>query len=88
MFQYVGIVYDNVFVKSYFCFTGNIKTWILKYSYVAEYVVFTVIVYSGKQIQLFHNLIVISQLHHLGSDIYTQATTPTCSRFDLRDCIR
>lgn len=35
-----------------FCFTGKIKTWIQKYSYVAEYVVFSVVVYSGKQIQM------------------------------------
>ncbi|XP_067282928.1 uncharacterized protein [Pseudorasbora parva] len=28
-------------------FTGKIKTWILKYSYIAEYVVFSIVVYSA-----------------------------------------
>ncbi len=47
-------LYDIVIILFYFvfCFTEKIKSWILKYSYVAEYAVFSVVVYSGKQIHM------------------------------------
>lgn len=53
VFRYSGCIWHcNCNYYIFFCVTGNIKTWILEYSYVAEYVIFSVVVYSGKQIQM------------------------------------
>lgn len=35
-----------------FSFTGIINDWILKFSYEAEYVLFSAVFYSGKPIQM------------------------------------